>query len=369
MTSPRVPLLFDSVSANTGDIAMGIAARQLLARRGIEGDILSPFDPRSPEPTIIGGGELIRVPGDEFYDAFRRTGRHILNAVGVWTNATDLDYLRDYAYVSARTTREAEVLRSAVPDATVLPCATTAMTSDDIDVPGIAPGEPVVGVHLAPHALRMIEDLVPIIDAIPLKKVFIPFTHYNGDHSFMKHLPFDRRNSVTLPLLKPLELHAVIRKMTYMIATSLHASLFAYAQNIPFISIAQKKVRFYFDDRGLSHLVVTTASELSSRIREYTEELPDFSALVAADLTAIDRAWDTYASLIGRGSGPLKPHPKAAAHEERAREIIAAQAMRVIEDRDLAVAQVEARRLRLAREPNPLRPAIALVRSLRSRRR
>jgi hypothetical protein len=203
---------------------------------------------------IVGGGDLIRVKGDVFYDLFRPRGNNILNAAGVWSGANDLGYLSDYAFVSARTNREAEYLRKWVPGAEVVPCTTTVLRSDNFAIPGITPGEPLIGIQLVPHSMRLIEDLVPIINAIPYKKVFIPFTHYNADASFMKSLPFDRSNCIFLDQLSALELHSVVGQMSQILASSLHISIFAYSQNVPFVSIYQEKINNYFQDRGLAEL-------------------------------------------------------------------------------------------------------------------
>ena len=140
-------LLFDSISRNTGDIAIGIAGKQVLAARGIESDIVDPFDEFDAAPLLIGGGELIRDSGDSLYDRYRRPGGHILNAAGVWTSAQDLGYLRDYRFVSARSQVEVDHLRQWVPDARLLPCTTTLLESPHFEIEGLEPGEPVVGIH------------------------------------------------------------------------------------------------------------------------------------------------------------------------------------------------------------------------------
>ncbi|TFC55939.1 polysaccharide pyruvyl transferase family protein [Cryobacterium sp. TMT2-15-1] len=346
-------LLYDSVSPNTGDIAIGLAGQQAFAELDVRARIIDPFEPNMPSPLIVGGGELIRVTGDPFYDSFRQRGRHILNAAGVWSSADDLDYLREYAFVSARSQREVEVLRKWVPDAEVVPCATTILKSDHFEIPGVEQGEPLVGIHMVPHSLRLIEDLIPLIDAIPYKKVFIPFTHYNSDASFMKSLPFDRTNSVILDRLTPLQLHSVIGQMKYVTVSSLHASIFAYSQNVPFISVHQKKAEYYFADRGLIENLVKSRAEFVEQLNRLEEERPDYSSLVEADQARVRTTFLRYRDLISDHSTADWRESPAALSSVRD-VIMLDQAQHVIGDRDLALSYSESRRLKLRADANHL---------------
>lgn len=351
MTHAHARLLFDSISLNTGDIAIGIAGQQVLADHGATSNIVDPFAKNLPSPLIIGGGELIRTSGDPFYDSYRRRGRHILNAAGVWTNADDLDYLNEYEFVSARSTRELEVLRKSVPSAELLPCATTLLRSDHYEIPGIEPGETVVGIHMVPHSLRLIEDLIPLINAIPHKKVFIPFTHYNGDASFMKTLPFDKTNAIVLDTLEPLQLHSVISQMSYVLVSSLHASIFAYSQNVPFASVHQKKAQYYFEDRGLGSHLVVDHSGLNDMIHRLDSERFDFTASITRDKARVNEAFAGYVSKLGLAEGQtegFETTPELTLESSRERDkILLNQAHHVIGDRDLALAYSEFRRLAL----------------------
>ena len=299
----RVGLLYDSVSANTGDIAIGIAGIQELARHGVEGTVvLDPFGPHldSVDAVVVGGGELIRPVGDPFYDTFRLEGGTFLNAAGVRLAADHLEYLRDYEVVSARSTVEAEVLSRFVDDVRVVPCTTTTLESDPYDIPGLGDDEPVVGIHVVPHTLELVPQLVELIDAIPYRKVFIPFTHYNYDDSFMSAVPFDRRDAIWLPRLSPLELHAAIRRMTYVVTSSLHASLFAYSQNVPFVSVHQEKVASYFGDRGLERFVFRSAAQFREAVEEVQSGEVDFSELVRRDREGVHDVYAAYAAALGR---------------------------------------------------------------------
>lgn len=351
MSPRRARLLFDSVSVNTGDIAIGLASAQVLSDRGIASQVVDPFHQGSPGPLIVGGGDLIRVKGDPFYDLFRPRGNNILNASGVWSGADDLGYLSDYAFVSARTSREAEYLRKWVPNAEVVPCTTTVLRSDNFAIPGITPGEPLIGIQLVPHSMRLIEDLVPIINAIPHKKVFIPFTHYNADASFMKSLPFDRSNCIFLDQLSALELHSVVGQMSQILASSLHISIFAYSQNVPFVSIYQEKIDNYFQDRGLAEHVVETGSELKEMLERLDGETFDFCDEINADRASVERAFDRYANTLVNDDDPVALGPSIPSSAIRRDSLRHSQTADVVADRDNAIGLVEERRLSaLARE-------------------
>ena len=120
---PRVGVSVDSVSRNTGDRAIRIAVEQELSRRGIEPVLLNPLEPTDEEldAVIVGGGDLIRPRGDAFYERFRAPRGTILNAAGVWEDADELDYLRNYSYVSARSRAEVAILERHGINAHVLP--------------------------------------------------------------------------------------------------------------------------------------------------------------------------------------------------------------------------------------------------------
>lgn len=337
-------LLFDSTSPNTGDAAIGIANEQILRTFGIESSVVDPFSPSFPSPLLIGGGEIVRTPGDDFYDNFRRPGNHILNAAGVWQDSGDLSYLREYSFVSARSTREVETLRKWVPDAKVIPCATTILESERYLIPGLVPGEPVVGIHLVPHTLRLIEDLVPIINAIPHKKVFIPFTHYNSDASFMRTLPFDQSNAIFLDVLTPRQLRSVFGQLTYAVVSSLHASIFSYSQNIPFASVYQTKAFDYFHDRGLAEHLVRDKAELVAMIDRLDTERFDFVPLVEKDRALILETFAEYARIL-RSSNNREPwYSTADTPPRRVDSMLLDQAHHVVRDRDLALSDTESRR-------------------------
>lgn len=383
MNSPAngaaVGVLYDSLSPNTGDRAIGLAVSQELARHGVApAEMLAPFgEVRTAEQlTIVGGGELIRPVGDPFYDRFRPAGPAVLNSAGVWPDADELEYLREYRLVSARSSLEVDVLRSAAPDAELVPCTTTTLESERYDIPGLPDdGEPVVGIHVVPHTLSLCPELVEAVNAIPHRKVFIPFTHYNHDDDFMRALPFDRSRAVDLPRLTPLQLHSVLGQMTYVVVSSLHATLFAYSQNVPFATVAQNKVVNYLRDRGLEDLVYRDTDSLTGVVRRLEEDAPDFSTLVERDKAAV-HAWFAKVTeqVPERATAPVEPVlvPGAATDGWQELELTAAQRAEVIGGRDALLADVTRRasaaRAELATERGRADRLEAEVRRLESER-
>jgi len=334
---PRVGVSVDSVSQNTGDRAIGIAVQQELSRRGIEPVLLNPLEPTDEEldAVIVGGGDLIRPRGDAFYDRFRAPGGTILNAAGVWEDADDLDYLHNYSYVSARSRAEVAILERHGINAHVLPCTTTMMTGEPYRLDGVEPGEPLVGIHVVPYTLRLCPDFVEIVNAIPHAKVFIPFTHYNHDDSLMAALAFDRRNSITLPRLTPEQLHSVIGQMTYVVVSSLHASIFAFSQNVPFATVRQLKVANYFEDRGLERWMFRSGDELRQILDGFARDRVDLTELIEADRAAIRGAFDEFADIVQqrrtRGEGTPASDP---AHQRVDESLSEAQDVAAVVDRD-----------------------------------
>ena len=299
---PKVGLLYDSVSNNTGDIAIGIALKQALSEYKFDIDILNPFDynPSIYSTIIVGGGQLLRDPGDKFYDNFRAKGSFILNSVGI-SGTKAFGYLKDYQYLSARSTYESRIIENSINKKVLtVPCTTTILASKKYEIKNLnlKPGEKVVGIHVIPDALIKCPDLIEIINKIPHKKVFIPFTHYNYDQSFMTHMPFDKSNSIILDKLSPLELHSVISQMNYVIVSSLHASIFAYSQNVPFISLYQKKVYDYFKDRGLENYVYKNQQELVKLIEKIESNPPDMQGIIKKDKKAVEKTISKFAQIV-----------------------------------------------------------------------
>ncbi|HEY0221708.1 MAG TPA: polysaccharide pyruvyl transferase family protein [Lactovum miscens] len=344
----KVGLLYDSMSDNTGDIAVGIALQQGLAERGVETEIINPYNSnnikKSFDQIIVGGGQLLRNPGDKFYDNFRIKGEFILNSVGV-SGTEDFGYLSDYKFISTRSSRETSILSKYVERERIktLPCTTTILSSPKYDLEkNIGPvdeNEILVGIHLVPDIEVICPDIIDIINDIPYKKIFIPFTHYNHDKSFMENLPIDHKNSFILgENLTPLELHSIIGQMTFTLVCSLHASIFSYSQNVPFLSMYQEKVHDYFSDRKLEKFIFRSQEEVVDLLHDFKQgKFPNFAEAVIEDRQKVNKYLDIYLQLINERTEERIVDPivlsEIDSKQEEQEEIIH-QKIQVIQGRD-----------------------------------
>lgn len=291
-----VGVLYDSFSNNIGDQAMLDANRLLLARHGFHDvrtvDLFSP-DPQEFSAVVVGGGELIRPEGDIFYDRFRQADATALVAAGVWETADNLDYLRNYDFVTARTHKERDVLRQYVPDAGVMPCPTMALPMDDRTVTLDEAG--LIGVHLVPAAVRAVPSLMDRVNAIAGRKVMVPFTRYLADRSFMSALPVGNEDNIWLPdTLTPVQMRGAVAQLGFVVASSLHLTLFALSAGVPFVSYAQPKVAAYLKDRGLEQLIFDDDASLERALEAARDVKGELLRIAQTEREAVD---DEYARL------------------------------------------------------------------------
>ncbi len=285
---PEKPIgvLYDSVSNNTGDIAIGIALQQYLDEKKIRYEIVPPFDYNSADYSylIIGGGQLIRSTGDPFYDSFRVPGDHILNGVGV-DNVDNLDYLNEYSSVSVRSISAAEKLNKQYPNLKieVIPCVATLLDSTNEE--NYPQEEKTIGLHLVADTFTNCPGIIDVLGKLPKPKVTFSFTTYNFDTQLMpaveiwgiKHHYRD---------MNPKQLHSLIGSMGGVIVSSLHATIFAYTQNIPFLTYYQPKTYEYLKDRGLERFVFKNTEELIEKL-PYLDENWNFTHAVSKEKQAV----------------------------------------------------------------------------------
>lgn len=301
-----VGILFDSFSDNVGDIAMLSANQRLLAYHGVPDSVcvdLFSTTAQTYSSVLIGGGELIRPTGSLFYDRFRQRDATVLAAVGVWQDADDLDYLRDYSFVSARTHTEAGVLSGFGARARVLPCPTMALPIDDQSVE-LPAEETLIGVHIVPSSLRDVPSLLTQVNEIRGRKVMVPFTRYLHDASFISALPVGDENNVWLSqALTPIQLRGAVSRMSFVVASSLHLTLFALSAGIPFVSYGQPKVRSYLGDRGLSGLYFTDDESLTRAIANAWSMKDEIARIGAEEKTRVEDEYATIARILKEREG------------------------------------------------------------------
>lgn len=299
-----VGLLYDSVSNNTGDDAIGLVMQRLLTTWGVPHDVVDPFavDTSAYSCFVIGGGKLLRPPGDPFYDAFRVRGRHILNTVGVQPNS-DPAYLSEYAYVSVRSATDRDMLRKAIPaiQVAVAPCVSLLMEPETTEVHS----DDAIGVHFNAALPLDLDLLVSIIRNVGTGSdiLFIPFTHYNNDRLIMQTIAEGIPGTSVAPILRPGPLFHLIGRLRCIISTSLHAALFAYAQNVPCIAFPiTPKIDYFFGDRGLEQWLFRTPEEMADRLHKALDSPPDYSAQLEEDHRVLDGHLSRLRDLLPRGT-------------------------------------------------------------------
>ncbi len=307
----KVGILFDNVSGNTGDIAIGLSVVKVLAGLGVEPDLLYPgcFNPADYEPIIIGGGHILREGSDFFYDKFKVLSRHILNAAGILGSPRDLGYLDDYKYVTVRSSGDKARLSYLKKKAKVVPCTT--MLLDDIEGFKLMPKKPCIGVNLCPGSIKKEEEraLIRWASSLPYTVYFIPITHYNHDDAYMRPFSVGAKGSVLLPRLNPMEIFTLMGRMDYTISCSLHGAIFSYVHNTPFILFdGDAKMRYFMEDRGLQEYMFKDFSGLSAAFDRLREDGTDYGTRLAADLKTLEGHVGRLKEFLprskaGRGSG------------------------------------------------------------------
>lgn len=260
----RIGLLWDSLSPNTGDQAIGTVLRRALTEAAIPHKVISPIGttniPKQIAALIIGGGELIRKPGNPFYDVFRVDGPNILNTVGV-LDGSETEYLRNYRLVSVRSNSD----QAKIGFGTIAPCLTTLYKQylpaqkDTVEIPDGA-----IGLHFTYGFSEHLQELVSWLRSGQLKSiVFLPVTPYNADVRLMEVISKYLPGSVVIDPIGPDQLFRTIGKFKVVLTSSLHATIFAHAQGVPFLAISgPEKIRSFLVERNLEQRLVSSAEEI-----------------------------------------------------------------------------------------------------------
>jgi hypothetical protein len=319
MDNRPVGLLWDSVSDNTGDQAIGLVMRSFLDRRAIPYEVLNPYsyDPGRYSTIIIGGGELLQATGNPFYDRFRVSGPHILNTVGVG-KPDACEYLNDYRLVTVRSQTERRVVQQFAPNVESIPCVTMLMGDyfpslqqsnlDDVT------SRDTIGIHVHYGLVAAFPKLFQLLKKLSARYrlEFISFTQYNGDVSIMEklssRLPYAEISTAADP---PAKFHAIGR-LRALVCASLHAAMFAYAQGIPVLAYPYvPKVRYFLEERGLGDCLFNDEEELDSKLNSLESTPADHSDSVEADKSCVRAHLDNIAKAITRARQDSEPVPIA----------------------------------------------------------
>ena len=284
----KVGILYDNISGNIGDQAIGISVREMLAEMGVDYEELVPgrFNSNDYRTIIIGGGYLLQPSPNFFYDKFRVPGKHILNCCGIVNSPNDLQYLNDYLYVTVRSRGDRKKLSCLSREVIVVPC--TSMLLKDLPHFDLKIQQPSIGFQLW-EGLTDEKSFVEYLSNQPFHIYFLPITHYNRDFTYLARLSQKVKNSTLLPILRPEEIYTVIGNFDYFICGSLHGAIFAYVHNVPFLLCnSQDKQRFFMKDRRLDNYLFTSFNELKAKFEELQNGKFEYSTALANDFKVLE---------------------------------------------------------------------------------
>jgi hypothetical protein len=264
--SKKIGLLWDSISDNMGDKAIGILLQRLFEVEGLPYQVVSPYAPETENiaALVIGGGDLIHEPGHPFFDVFRVPGRHILNTIGV-RSGEDTGYLRDYRYVSMRSLMD----QQRVGFGDVVPCLTLLYKDYLPDPrPTITIPENALGIHIHLGAGQDVWKLAQWLRQNHIQPtVWIPIMHHLHDARLLKLIASYVPNATVLPDMEPDDVFRTIGQLKFMVCTSLHATYFAYTQGVPFLAwTGIKKINAFMEERSLSAYGFKEKGELLKKL-------------------------------------------------------------------------------------------------------
>jgi O-antigen biosynthesis protein len=294
----KVGILYDNISGNTGDQAIGISLRKILTQIGVEFEELIPgrFNSNDYRTIVIGGGYLLQPGPNFFYDKFRVAGTHILNSCGIFGSPMDLNYLNSYSYISVRSEGDKRKLSYLNKEVKVVPC--TAMLLDEANDLSIKVSRPSIGIHLWEGIIDE-EQLIKYLSSLPFHIYFLPITHYNNDFSYLAKLNTRVKNSTLIPILGPQEIFTFIGKLDYFVTASLHGAIFSYVHNVPFILYdSQEKQRFFMKDRKLESFLFKNYEELKSTFESFQNYIPDYSNNLVNDFKVLKEHQETIKDIL-----------------------------------------------------------------------
>jgi GT2 family glycosyltransferase len=280
----RLGLLWDSVTANIGDQAIGLLLQRACERAGLPYTVVDPFgtsDLKDIATLMIGGGELLRAPGNPFYDVFRVPGRHILNTVGVLDGSRS-DYLNEYRMVSVRSQAD----RARLGQGEVSACLTLLFGDylpshdQDDEIPAGA-----LGLHVTAATLGQVEGWFERLRAPEIGPVvWLSLTPYNADAELMRVLAEQVPGSVVAEPASPDEAFRTIGRLRGLLSASLHGTLFAYSQRIPFFSFTgDEKLRAFLEERKMQERGYASLDSLLEDLPARLEQKGDFDENLEQD--------------------------------------------------------------------------------------
>ena len=298
----KVGFLWDSLSANTGDQAIGLTFLRLANKAGFQKVV----PVRIGEPLagkydllVIGGGELLHPAGHAFYDIFRVPGEHVLNTVGTY-GEVEANHLSSYRMVTVRSAEDAKNLRGVDREVRVVPCLSVLFDGLAEDQPVAMPRNALlVHVHAGSFPPEDARAAIKILRKLPHPVAFLPFTHYNCDGALQSVLADASGIAPPLAISGPDQAFSAMRRARAVIVSSLHATIFAYLAGIPFLAIPyQIKVRSFLADRGLEHRALPDILHLPEKLHLLNPASVDWNTRLAEDVAAARSASEEILALV-----------------------------------------------------------------------
>ncbi|MBI2837740.1 MAG: polysaccharide pyruvyl transferase family protein [Acidobacteria bacterium] len=286
----RAGFLWDSLSNNTGDQAVGLTLMRLARRAGMQG--LEPVSigeslAERYELLVIGGGELLHPPGHPFYDLFRVPGEHVLNTVGTY-GEVEASYLSSYRLITVRSAADRDNLRGLAREARVAPCLSVLFGEIAEDRPVMMGQDPLLlHLHAGVFLPGTASALVSLLRRLEPPVAMLPFTHHNCDGALQAVLAAAAGLPAPLEVAGPDQAFAAIRRARAVIVTSLHAAIFAYVAGVPFLAMPYSpKVRHFLAERGLERRLLPDIQRLPEKLHLLTAGSVDWQSKLATDVAA-----------------------------------------------------------------------------------
>jgi GT2 family glycosyltransferase len=298
----RAGHLWDSLTDNTGDRAIGLTLKRLARRAGL--GALEPV--RIGEPLehrydllVIGGGELLHPPGHSFYDVFRVPGEHVLTSVGVH-GTVPAPHLSSYRLVTVRSAGDRDALQDVAREVGVAPCSTVLF--DEICEPVSLPAaRGATLVHLQPATFdpKAAPRVASLLRSLDRPAALIPFTAYNREADLQEVVARAAGGLDVLAFRGPDEAFAAIRAARAVVVTSLHGALFAYVAGVPFLAVPYApKVERFLLERGLGERLLPDILDLPAKKHLLSPGSVRWQAALAADRVAARAQLEEVFSLV-----------------------------------------------------------------------
>ena len=135
-----------------------------------------------------------------------------------------------------------------------------------------------IGFHFHSVSYANVPDVHHVIKRLPnYSTAFIPFTHYYNDAATMELVANRVPGSLFLGKYEPEELISIIGKLRAFVCSSLHAAIFAYMNNVPFLVFPYSpKVERFLKDRNLERFTFRNSTDLEQKLADILANPPDY---------------------------------------------------------------------------------------------